>query len=76
MQTPPPNEGDFFDRPMVGRATTQLERSFGPSCLLSLVIVFLLTIVLKLDRARTGDGRHLAARPDAPHSLATRCGRG
>lgn len=32
---------------MVGRATTQLERSFGPSCLLSLVIVFLLTIVLK-----------------------------
>jgi hypothetical protein len=32
---------------MVSRTTTQLERSFGPSCLLSLVIVFLLTIVLK-----------------------------
>ncbi len=29
------------------RATTQLERSFGPSCLLSLIIVFLLLVVLK-----------------------------
>ncbi len=33
--------------PVVGRATTQLERSFGPSCLLSLVIVLLLMMVLK-----------------------------
>lgn len=33
--------------PFVGRATTQLERSVGPSCLLSLVIVFLLAIVLR-----------------------------
>ncbi len=29
------------------RATTQLERSFGPSCLLSLIIVLLLVVVLK-----------------------------
>ena len=29
------------------RATTQLERSFGPSCLLSLIIVFLLVVVMK-----------------------------
>ncbi len=33
--------------PLVGRATTQLERSFGPSCLLSLVIVLLLMMVVK-----------------------------
>ncbi len=33
--------------PGVARATTQLERSFGPSCLLSLIIVLLVTILLK-----------------------------
>ncbi len=39
---------DILDAvPGLGRATTQLERSFGPSCLLSLIIVFLLAIVLK-----------------------------
>jgi hypothetical protein len=41
-------ETDLIDAiPVVGRATTQLERSFGPSCLLSLVIVLLLVMVLK-----------------------------
>ncbi len=40
--------GDAIDvLPVVGRATTQLERSFGPSCLLSLIIVLLLIMVLK-----------------------------
>lgn len=40
--------GDMLDAfPGLGRATSQLERSFGPSCLLSLIIVFLLAIVLK-----------------------------
>ena len=40
--------GDIVDAyPVIGRATTQLERSFGPSCLLSLIIVLLLLIVLK-----------------------------
>ena len=29
------------------RTTTQLERSFGPSCLLSLIIVFLLLVILR-----------------------------
>lgn len=29
------------------RTTTQLERSFGPSCLLSLIIVFLVLVVVK-----------------------------
>ncbi len=39
---------DLLDAvPALGRATTQFERSFGPSCLLSLIIVFLLAIVLK-----------------------------
>ena len=39
---------DVFDRhPRLGRATTQLERSLGPSCLLSLVIVFLLLVLLR-----------------------------
>ena len=39
---------DLIDAvPALGRATTQLERSFGPSCLLSLIIVFLLALVLK-----------------------------
>lgn len=33
--------------PVVERATTQFERSFGPSCLLSLVIVFLLLLTLR-----------------------------
>ncbi len=33
--------------PVLGRATTQLERSFGPSCLLSLIIVLLLMMVVK-----------------------------
>jgi len=41
-------ERDLIDAlPVVGRATTQLERSVGPSCLLSLVIVFLLALVLR-----------------------------
>lgn len=34
-------------RPRFERATTQLERSFGPSCLLSLIIVFLLLVILR-----------------------------
>ena len=39
---------DLIDAvPGLGRATTQLERSLGPSCLLSLIIVFLLALVLK-----------------------------
>ena len=48
-QSPAPTgDRDLVDRlPAVDRATTQLERSFGPSCLLSLVIVFLLIVVLK-----------------------------
>ncbi len=42
------SDRDMFDAvPGLGRATTQLERSFGPSCLLSLIIVFLLAVVLK-----------------------------
>ncbi|MGH2560117.1 MAG: hypothetical protein ACRDJH_13715 [Thermomicrobiales bacterium] len=41
-------DADLIDSlPLVGRATTQLERSFGPSCLLSLVIVLLLVVLLK-----------------------------
>ena len=44
----PEPEADLIEAiPAVGRATTQLERSFGPSCLLSLVIVLLLTLLLK-----------------------------
>ena len=44
----PDPDADLIDAiPAVGRATTQLERSFGPSCLLSLIIVLLLTLVLK-----------------------------
>ena len=52
-QPPEPNEvesevGDVFDRhPILGRATSQLEHSLGPSCILSLVIVFLLLAVLR-----------------------------
>ncbi len=39
---------DVFDAvPRFERATTQLERSFGPSCLLSLIIVFLLLVIMK-----------------------------
>ena len=41
-------ERDVFDRyPRLGRATTQLEGSLGPSCILSLVIVFLLLVILR-----------------------------
>jgi hypothetical protein len=41
-------DGDLLDAvPVVRRATTQLERSLGPSCLLSLVIVLLLTVIVK-----------------------------
>ncbi len=44
----PPDDGDIFDAvPVLGRATTQLERSFGPSCLLSLIIVLLLLVILR-----------------------------
>ena len=40
--------GDLIDAiPVLDRATTGLERSFGPSCLLSLVIVFLLLVILR-----------------------------
>lgn len=39
---------DLIDRfPVVTRTTSQLERSFGPSCLLSMVIVLLIVLVLK-----------------------------
>ena len=39
---------DLLDTfPRLGRATSQIERSFGPSCLLSLVIVLLLLVVLR-----------------------------
>jgi hypothetical protein len=38
---------DIIDSiPMLGRATTQLERSFGPSCLLSLIITLLILVVI------------------------------
>jgi hypothetical protein len=44
----PESQADLLDNlPVVGRATTQLERSFGPSCLLSLVIVLLVTMLVK-----------------------------
>ena len=42
-----PPEDVIEPRAAFERATTQLERSFGPSCLLSLIIVFLLVVVLK-----------------------------
>jgi len=38
---------DFIEAlPVIGRRATQLERSLGPSCLLSLVIVLLLLLAL------------------------------
>lgn len=41
-------DGDLIDAiPVLGRATTQLERSFGPSCLLSLIIVLLLALAIR-----------------------------
>ncbi len=47
-QAEPPRHDDILESaPFVGRATTQLERSLGPSCLLSLIIVALSTIVVK-----------------------------
>lgn len=47
-QSPPDPDADLLDAiPVVGRAATRLERSIGPSCLLSLIIVFLLVIILK-----------------------------
>jgi len=58
-QPQPDPDADLIDAiPVVGRATTQLERSFGPSCLLSLIIVFLLALVLKryLSLSWTGLG--------------------
>ena len=42
-----PPEDVLEPRTTFERATTQLERSFGPSCLLSLIIVFLLVVILK-----------------------------
>ena len=42
-----PPEDVIEPRATFERATTQLERSFGPSCLLSLIIVFLLVVILK-----------------------------
>lgn len=48
QRSEPDPDADLLDAiPAVGRATSQLERSFGPSCLLSLIIVFLLALVLK-----------------------------
>ena len=39
---------DLIDRyPRLGRATSQLERSLGPSCILSLVIAFLVLVVVR-----------------------------
>lgn len=44
----PPRHDDILESvPFLGRATTRLERSVGPSCLLSLIIVSLATIILK-----------------------------
>jgi hypothetical protein len=37
----------FHSQPIMGRATTQFERSFGPSCLLSLIIVLLLLLLVR-----------------------------
>ena len=49
--TRPPDshdDGDLLDRfPRFERATTRLERSFGPSCLLSMVITVLFLLLLK-----------------------------
>lgn len=42
-----PNRDLIDSIPALDRTTTQFERSFGPSCLLSLIIVFLLTVLLK-----------------------------
>ena len=42
-----PPEDVLEPRTTFERATTQLERSFGPSCFLSLIIVFLLVVILK-----------------------------
>ena len=42
------DDADLIDAiPGASRATTQFERSFGPSCLLSMIIVLLLVIVFK-----------------------------
>lgn len=42
------DDQDLIDAiPGAARATTQFERSFGPSCLLSMIIVLLLVIVFK-----------------------------
>ena len=44
----PEADRDLIDAvPGLGRATSQLERSYGPSCLLSLIIVLLLALTLK-----------------------------
>lgn len=41
-------DGDLFDRLMpLGRATSRLERSYGPSCMLSMVIVFILLLMVR-----------------------------
>lgn len=42
------DDHDLIDAiPGAARATSQFERSFGPSCLLSMIIVLLLVIVFK-----------------------------
>jgi len=42
------DDGDLLDRfPRIERATTRLERSFGPSCLLSMVITVLFLLLVK-----------------------------
>ena len=42
------DDGDLLDRfPRIERATTQLERSFGPSCLLSMVMTVMLLLLVK-----------------------------
>lgn len=44
----PSDDGDLFDRsPIVGQTATHLERSLGPSCLLSLIMVFLLLVAFR-----------------------------
>ena len=41
-------DGDLFDRLIpLGRATDRLERSYGPSCMLSMVVVVLLLLMVR-----------------------------
>lgn len=48
LQTPPDDDRDLLDSiPGFDRMSTNLQRSFGPSCLLSLIIAALIIIVLR-----------------------------